>query len=252
MSGRWTRAERLVTLNLYFKVPFGRQDRSNEKIRKFAERLGRSPSAVAMKLNNFAAVDHTLDRKGLENVAAADEQLWEEYWGRLDELGRASEAIWEILEKTGRSVSDLPDDIHGIESVYGKSVSAETERRLGQKFFRSVILQNYREKCAVCGLSRPCLLDAAHIVGWSETEDANMRVDPRNGLALCKIHHAAFDERLIGIEPDSLEVRVSDRVNGDTRAEQEMLVKYSGVKVQSPEKFAPSKSALHRQSKGLT
>jgi putative restriction endonuclease len=32
-----------------------------------------------------------------------------------------------------------------------------------------------------------------------------------NGLALCKIHHAAYDKKIIGISPD-FKVRVSDSV----------------------------------------
>ncbi len=57
----------------------------------------------------------------------------------------------------------------------------------------------YRETCAVCRLKVAGLLDATHIVG-----DRHPLGDPvvPNGLALCKIHHAAFDQDILGIRPD--------------------------------------------------
>jgi putative restriction endonuclease len=50
-------------------------------------------------------------------------------------------------------------------------------------------------------------LDAAHIVADSEDEG-----DPvvSNGLALCKLHHAAFDSFFLAVRPDyTIEVRRS-------------------------------------------
>jgi putative restriction endonuclease len=50
------------------------------------------------------------------------------------------------------------------------------------------------------------LLDAAHIVA-----DADPDGEPRvsNGLALCTLHHAAFDCHIIGVNPDyQVEVRL--------------------------------------------
>lgn len=49
------------------------------------------------------------------------------------------------------------------------------------------------------------LLDAAHIIPDSQPEGEPII---RNGIALCKLHHAAFDSFIIGITPDySIEVR---------------------------------------------
>ncbi len=57
----------------------------------------------------------------------------------------------------------------------------------------------YRTTCSVCRLRHGELLDAAHIVG-----DKQEHGDPvvPNGLALCKIHHAAFDANILGVRPD--------------------------------------------------
>lgn len=71
--------------------------------------------------------------------------------------------------------------------------------RLHQKSFRSRVLHAYSGKCAMCALSHPELLDAAHITS-DGAEDSTASVT--NGLSLCKIHHAAYDRRLIGIDGD--------------------------------------------------
>jgi putative restriction endonuclease len=77
--------------------------------------------------------------------------------------------------------------------------------RLHQPVFRARVMHAYRTTCAVCELKHPDLLDAAHIIpdAW---EDGFARVT--NGLALCKIHHAAYDRDLLGITPD-YEVRIN-------------------------------------------
>ena len=71
-------------------------------------------------------------------------------------------------------------------------------QRHHQPLFRSAVLYAYERKCAVCRLPFPELLDAAHIKPDSEGGPAKVT----NGLALCNIHHGAFDKQLIGISPD--------------------------------------------------
>ena len=73
------------------------------------------------------------------------------------------------------------------------------EVRLHQKSFRSRVLHAYRAKCAVCTLAHPELLDAAHITP-DGAEDSTTSVT--NGLSLCKIHHAAYDRQVVGIDGD--------------------------------------------------
>jgi putative restriction endonuclease len=71
--------------------------------------------------------------------------------------------------------------------------------RLHQARFRREVMSAYRRSCAVCRLRHDALLDAAHILG--EKHERGEPVVP-NGLALCKIHHAAFDMNILGIRPD--------------------------------------------------
>lgn len=74
-----------------------------------------------------------------------------------------------------------------------------TKRRLHQRAFRTQVLLAYDSTCAMCRLRHPELLDAAHII-----EDGKERGDPvvPNGLSLCKIHHAAYDQYIVGVRPD--------------------------------------------------
>ncbi|MFC5993476.1 HNH endonuclease [Pseudonocardia hispaniensis] len=75
----------------------------------------------------------------------------------------------------------------------------ETRQRLHQPVFRATVLRAYEKRCAVCALRHAELLDAAHIV--PDREEAGIAA-VRNGLALCKIHHAAYDSLVLGISPD--------------------------------------------------
>lgn len=73
------------------------------------------------------------------------------------------------------------------------------KQRLHQKRFREMVLSAYRGQCAMCHLRHVNLLDAAHII--ADRDDRGLPEVP-NGLALCKIHHSAYDENILGIAPD--------------------------------------------------
>jgi len=74
-----------------------------------------------------------------------------------------------------------------------------TLQRLHQVAFRSRVLHAYRESCAMCRLHHPELLDAAHILPDGHPEGEPITA---NALALCKLHHAAFDRNIVGVRPD--------------------------------------------------
>lgn len=83
------------------------------------------------------------------------------------------------------------------------------KERLHQDTFRKAVLQAYRGRCSITGLPETRLLDAAHII--SDGDEAQGQPVVPNGLSLSKIHHAAFDAHLIGIDPD-YRLHVSDRL----------------------------------------
>src|SRR5215470_5026089 len=104
----------------------------------------------------------------------------------------------------GASAQALPPDLP--ERRYALR---EIKARLHQASFRDAVLAAYGERCAISHLPEPRLLDAAHIVMDAEKQFGQPIVT--NGLPLTKIHHAAFDAHLIGIDPD-FRIHVSDRL----------------------------------------
>jgi putative restriction endonuclease len=78
-------------------------------------------------------------------------------------------------------------------------ITSTVKIRLHQRGFREKVLNAYRTQCSLCRLRHEELLDAAHIIPDNEP-DSTPTVD--NGIALCKLHHAAFDSFMIGITPD--------------------------------------------------
>jgi putative restriction endonuclease len=78
-------------------------------------------------------------------------------------------------------------------------ITTVVQRRMHQQEFRVRVLRAYRQCCAICRLRYEELLEAAHIL-----PDGHPRGEPivPNGLALCKLHHAAFDAHILGVTPD--------------------------------------------------
>lgn len=101
-----------------------------------------------------------------------------------------------------------------MEEALRSYVRRLTNQRLHQPVFRARVLHAYETRCAMCRLGHARLLDAAHIL-----PDGHPRGRPvvPNGLALCKIHHAAFDQNILGVRPDlHVEVRqdILDEIDG--------------------------------------
>jgi putative restriction endonuclease len=95
-----------------------------------------------------------------------------------------------------------------VEEVLRRYLIGETKRRLHQPVFANQVMLAYETRCAVCALGHRELLDAAHII-----PDSHPLGEPvvTNGIALCKIHHSAYDRNIIGIRPDCV-VQVHDRL----------------------------------------
>jgi putative restriction endonuclease len=128
--------------------------------------------------------------------------------------------------------------------------------RVHQLAFRQRVLVAYRESCTMCRLHHVELLDAAHIL-----PDTHPRGEPvvTNGLALCKLHHAAFDRNIVGIRPDLVvEVRhdILDEIDGPMLRHglQELqgskLLVLPTRKAQHPDRGALSERYEHFRSAG--
>ncbi len=93
-----------------------------------------------------------------------------------------------------------PTDWGDVEpGVRRRYATVEVQRRLHQGEFRERVLRAYRHQCALCSLRHEELLDAAHIIPDSEPGGTPA---VSNGLALCRLHHAAFDRFFVGIRDD--------------------------------------------------
>lgn len=95
-----------------------------------------------------------------------------------------------------------------VEAMLRRYLITETKRRLHQPVFASQVMLAYDTKCAVCMLGHRELLDAAHILPDSDPHGLPV---VQNGLALCKIHHAAYDRNILGIRPDFV-VQIHERL----------------------------------------
>jgi hypothetical protein len=236
----WTREQLLLALRLYCQTPFGKLHQRNPEIMLLASKLGRTPSAVAMKACNFASLDPRLSQrvKGLGNVSTADRHLWEEFLRNPEAMAAATESTAQRL--LGKRITDtgpspLPE---------GPTESFRTIRaRRVQSFFRAAVLSSYNFRCALTGLAIPELLNASHIIPWSE--NVMRRADPRNGLCLNALHDRAFDRGLIAFD-EEYRVIVSPLVaksKNDTYATQ-ALGSIAGRRLLLPERFEPDMSAL--------
>jgi putative restriction endonuclease len=99
--------------------------------------------------------------------------------------------------------SDVHDDGSDGRRRY---VTRLVQQRLHQEGFRQRVLAAYQTHCAVCRIRHEELLEAAHIL-----PDGHPQGHPvvPNGVALCKLHHAAFDAHILGIRPDyQIEIRL--------------------------------------------
>lgn len=78
-------------------------------------------------------------------------------------------------------------------------VTTLARRRIHQAAFRDRVVRAYNTQCSLCRLKHTELLDAAHI-----TPDSDQSGEPvvSNGVALCKLHHAAYDRHFISISLD--------------------------------------------------
>jgi putative restriction endonuclease len=245
----WTREELILAFNLYFKIPFGKFDNKTPEVISLAKILSRTPDAVALKLGNFARFDPSLKKRnivGLSHGSKLDEVVWNEFYGNLEELSFESEVL--LAEKTGRKVEDVSGIYISDLPKEGKEREATVKTRVNQNFFRRTVLAAYGLTCCVTGLTVPALLNASHIVPWSE--DETNRMNPRNGLCLNALHDRAFDRYLMTVTPEFV-VKVSKSLKkaNASDAVKDFLLRYDGAEINKPVRFLPDPKLLESHNK---
>lgn len=197
----WSREEHVLALNLYWQIPFGKMHKGNPQIIALAESIGRSSSAVGMKLGNFGRLDPALKARGisgLSNGAKGEAEVWDEYKANPESLAFESEQI--RAKFTKRTVEELNDIQTDQLPPEGKERERLVKTRVNQNIFRRRILSAYNYTCCITGLNSPSLLIAGHIIPW--TEDKANRLNPLNGLCVNRLHDKLFEDGQMWIDQD--------------------------------------------------
>lgn len=242
-SNNWSKEETIVAFNVYCKIPFKSSSKTNPTIIKYANIIGRSPSALNMKVGNFGRLDPELKKQGivgLENGSKLDEIVWNEFNGNWEKLAYESELL--IAKFQNKKVEEIID-FEVFEFPLGTERETIIKQRVNQNFFRSTILSSYNVKCCITGLSISEFLVASHIIPWKK--DKNNRLNPHNGLCLNSIHDKAFDKGFITITPD-YKIKVSKCFDDFKKDESvtDFFLKYENQSIILPDRFLPSKEFL--------
>jgi len=260
----WTRDDLIIAMNLYCKLPFGKLHQKTPIIIEIAEKIGRTPGSLAMKLVNFASLDPVQQArgiKGLSGASKADRLIWEEFNANWEKLGiESEERFQELVSSDFFPINQVPlkqkpntfkqdsitDPTNRILEV--TEILVTTKIRNGQKFFRQMVLSSYGNRCCITGNPIPTLLIASHIVPWHKQSEH--RLNPQNGLCLARTHDVAFDQGLITFD-ENYKLVLSSYLQEFLPEEtlEQNFVAYAGNKLRLPEKFQPEPEFLrfHRE-----
>jgi putative restriction endonuclease len=244
MSRRnWTRDESILALFLYFQIPFGKIDHRNPDLIQLANRIGRTPSAIAWKLANFSSLDPKLQERGIRGAthgSQLDAKVWEEFVNDSESL---VSNIIRIYSEIGLVENEIINSISIAEQAQDDSAEPrETEKqtniniRVGQKFFRKAVFTAYENRCCISGIDNDELLNASHIVPWRK--DKKNRLNPRNGLCLNVFWDRCFDRGIITITTDYF-VKVSNKFRTTNPQINSAFEHINNQKIFVPKKFSP-------------
>ena len=241
----WTREELILALSLYLKLPFGKLDSKTPEIIHLAEKLGRTPSSISMRLNNFASVDPFHQQRGVKGLTGGLRQvepIWNEFISNKAELLFESEKILADLEKQTIE-SKFAEILSGTENLKGETKVREVKTRVNQNAFRQIVLANYSCKCARTRIDIPELLIASHIIPWSQNEQE--RLNPENGICLSALYDRAYDKGLIGIT-EKYQIVLSSELRTKEKKEfyPSTFGNLCGITLQIPQKYLPRKEFL--------
>jgi hypothetical protein len=250
----WTADELIVAMNVYGRLVFGQLHARNPQIIAVAKMLGRTPGSLAMKLCNFASFDPALQARGirgLRGVSRLDREVWDNFHNDWSFYSAESEQRYnQLMAGVVTPQPDEPDIIEGDFVVREGPTEKEslTRQRLGQQFFRRMVLVGYNNRCCITGNPIPALLSASHIVAWADAP--KQRLDPRNGLCLAKTQDAAFDRHLITLDEDyRLVISASIRDHFTSESVRTNFQPYEGKRITLPTRFCPDPDLIAQHRK---
>ena len=240
----WTHEQTIVVLDLYCKVPFNKATNSNIDIQTVAKMIGRSVNSVKMKIGNFGNFDPELKKSGITGLSGTsklDEEIWNEYFEHWDKLAYDAKIL--TAKFSNQNIDELLKG-ENFKIPEGKEKEVIVRQRINQTFFRNAVLSSYDSKCCVTGLSEPRLLEACHIVDW--TEDEANRTNPSNGLCMNPLIHKAYDKFLLSVDAD-FKIKISERLLENSKADMSLFNYFKGLSGKSitlPTRFFPKREFL--------
>ena len=128
--------------------------------------------------------------------------------GKLEGVLREEASIVPLLDRFARRMSEteVAGDLQRTGSVIEerRRVLREIALRRGQARFRKRLIARYGFECQVSRCAFPGLVEAAHIRPYAGSSDNGAA----NGLLLRSDLHTLFDLGMLGIEPETLVIRL--------------------------------------------
>lgn len=169
-------------------------------VRRHSGPLGRSPSIQIRRafLEQALSTGFSPCDKGNQEIAIAFRpDFFVEYVRQLEHLhdfGQSVEAF-EVLSEIPEHPVINAEAITHLDTTRRQTV-VSVSRRLRSNDFRKRVLGAYTQRCAICGVQLK-LIDAAHIVPVYHQRSTD---ETCNGLALCALHHRAYDQALVTVD----------------------------------------------------
>jgi len=190
-------------------------------IRKHQGQSSLSPS-IQVKENVLLAA-HTkafaaYDRGNVEVAIAFRPEFFVEYLRQVPRIHGQRGALNPYIAALNDVGSLSDSDIDALPQQR-REVVVTIRRKVREADFRARVLSAYEHKCAMCGMQLR-LVEAAHVVPVADSTSTD---DTHNGVALCSVHHDAYDRNFVSFtEAYQIEIsrsmeetlRAADRVGG--------------------------------------
>ncbi|ARK26180.1 restriction endonuclease [Sporosarcina sp. P37] len=111
---------------------------------------------------------------------------------------------------------------------------AKMKVRTGHQRFRKELFPLWNGKCALCDIDMPELLQASYAKPWKDCTDSE-RLDPHNGLLLCRNHDALYQKGFIAFDGQG-RIHISSEIPED---EYEKYGLHGKMRVRRTEKNKP-------------
>jgi predicted restriction endonuclease len=249
----WTEGEIIIAMNLYTRLDFGLFHGRHPQIVAVAKKLGRTPSALALKLTNLAALDPDHRERGISGMrhgSKLDKVVWDRFQEDWERMGLESVRRFEQLMGPIQEDRQLPSAVEEFPNDTVTEANATGVMRRKQQFFRRAVLTSYQTRCCITENPIPDLLIASHILPWNEFRKE--RLNPANGLCLARTQDAAFDRHLITLDEDyCVVVSRAIRDHFDTETVRDNFQKFEGKRITLPRRFRPKAEFLEHHRNRL-